>query len=120
MHTCNTAPMLTRVSAALMLFLPLALQQRNSRYDETDTCHSEASTLCAGLSSEKGNTVESMFDPVPHRISVANTSGIHISVKTAAKYHKERLSLLLLTWLQTVDPNQVILAILFAKSGNFF
>jgi fringe protein len=61
----------------------------------------------AGLYSEEWDAVESLFGRVPHRISVADTSGIHISVKTAAKYHEERLSLLLLTWLQTVEPHQV-------------
>lgn len=42
----------------------------------------------------------------PHKLSVADTSGIHLSLKTALKYHEERLSLLMLTWLQTVEPDQ--------------
>ena len=116
----DRTPTMTRVLAAL-LFLPLALQQRSSRYDGTDTCHLEDSTVCAfsgGLFSGERDAVEALYDLVPHRISVANTSGIHFSVKTAAKYHEERLSLLLLTWLQTVEPHQVTL-LSFAKSGNF-
>ena len=41
----------------------------------------------------------------PQRLTaVPGAAEVHISVKTAAKYHAERLSILLLTWLQTVEP----------------
>ena len=33
---------------------------------------------------------------------------IHLSVKTANIYHRTRLSLLFFTWMQTVDPDQVM------------
>ena len=33
---------------------------------------------------------------------------IHLSVKTANIYHKTRLPLLFFTWMQTVDPDQVM------------
>ena len=56
---------------------------------------------------KSSSAVQVILDRVPHRIFVANTSGIHLSVKTAAKYHEQRLSLVLLTWLQTVQPRQV-------------
>lgn len=52
--------------------------------------------------------VERIMGRIPHHITVADTSAIHISVKTAVKYHEERLSHLLLTWLQTLLPQQVI------------
>ena len=35
------------------------------------------------------------------------STDIFFSVKSTAKYHGPRLSLLLVTWLQTVDPSQV-------------
>ena len=35
-------------------------------------------------------------------------SSIHISVKTTAKYHDDRLVVMMLTWMRTVpDPTQV-------------
>ena len=42
----------------------------------------------------------------PERLSVADTSGVHLSIKTAGKYHEPRLALIMLTWLQTVLPEQ--------------
>ena len=36
-----------------------------------------------------------------------NNSDIFFTVKSTANYHGPRLSLLLVTWLQTVDPSQV-------------
>ena len=36
-----------------------------------------------------------------------NLSDVFISVRTATKFHKSRLMLLLHTWLQAVDPKQV-------------
>lgn len=37
----------------------------------------------------------------------ANSSAIYISLLTAPKFHDVRFSLQYLTWLQTVDPEQV-------------
>ena len=33
---------------------------------------------------------------------------IYVSIKTSGKFHTSRLSLQLVTWLQTVDPSQVL------------
>ena len=109
--------------AALVAFLLLlalrvspALQERTSTDGREVTCSSDTSTSCSNLSSHAGllsgdlpdNLPEELLlGRAPHRLTVADTAGIHISVKTAAKYHEERLSLLMLTWLQTIKPRQV-------------
>ena len=36
------------------------------------------------------------------------SSAVYISVKTTVSYHESRLAVLLLTWLQTVRPEQVM------------
>ena len=56
---------------------------------------------------EGGGAVASVLGRRPQRLSVVDSADVHISVKTAAKYHEGRLSLLLLTWLQTLQPQQV-------------
>lgn len=45
---------------------------------------------------------------LPHRMSVADTTGVHISLKTAEMFHEDRLALGMLTWLQAIEPHQVI------------
>ena len=100
-----------RVFACILLPLSLAQHQLElTRSDEmTDTCSSEQMATCETQSSSgflEQDAIK-LWGRVPHRLSVMNTSGIHVSVKTAAKYHEERLSLLMLTWLQILDPHQV-------------
>ena len=103
-----------RIWACILLFVPLTLQQQRSSDDRagSGTCSLEDFTMCeihaessARLLPEENELF--MWGRIPQRLSVVNTSGIHISVKTAAKYHEERLSLLMLTWLQTLEPQQV-------------
>ena len=79
------------------------------RFSVDNTCLVDfISVVQRSVSEESSSTgVEPLLGRIPHRLSVVNTSGVHISVKTAAKYHEERLELLLLTWLQTVQPQQV-------------
>ena len=43
----------------------------------------------------------------PERCTTPGTDDIYISIKTTRRYHKTRLSMLILTWLQTVKPEQV-------------
>ena len=38
----------------------------------------------------------------------SNCSDVFISVRTTAQFHRSRLLLLLYTWLQTVNPKQVV------------
>ena len=66
-------------------------QQDVSSCDEGGSCGSAAPIL----------------GKVPQRIVVPNSSDVYISVKTAGLYHESRLSLLLLTWMQTVNHKQV-------------
>ena len=104
------------IVALLLLCVAPALQERAiTDYGEV-TCSSDTSRSCSNLSSHAGllsrdvgdnPPEELLLGRMPHRLSVADTAGIHISVKTAAKYHEERLSLLMLTWLQTIEPRQV-------------
>lgn len=45
----------------------------------------------------------------PHRHIFTNCcSEVYVSVKTTASYHEPRLAILLLTWMQTLEPKQVI------------
>ena len=107
---------LQRVCFACLLYLVflaprLALQrQQLSRADDrtcaADVDGGERITCSAGLLGQGGGAPR-VLGRQPQRLVVAGSSGIHLSVKTAAKYHEERLSLLLLTWLQTVEPQQV-------------
>ena len=41
-------------------------------------------------------------------VADACSSAVYISVKTTVSYHESRLAVLLLTWLQTVRPEQVM------------
>ena len=41
------------------------------------------------------------------RVTVDGSQGIFVSIKTTKKYHKTRLPSLILTWLQTLQPEQV-------------
>ena len=43
----------------------------------------------------------------PQQVIARGSEGIYVSVKTTEKYHRSRLQLLLLTWLQTLTPHQV-------------
>lgn len=104
-----------RIFACMLVLTTQALQQEQepTRSDEVpDTCSSEQSAMCdiqssAGLLPREHGAMELLWGRVPHKLSVINTSGVHVSVKTAAKYHEERLSLLMLTWLQILEPHQV-------------
>lgn len=95
---------------AVLCLVSLAYQQQCSR---NETCFADVSTcgfkyIVRPDIERNSSAVEVLLGRVPHKITVADTSGIHLSVKTAAKYHEERLALLLLTWLQTVQPHQVL------------
>ena len=91
------------VLLALLLLVPATLQLRDE-----ETCFADGSLSCSLDQTHAALPVDSIQGRVPHKISAVDTSDIHISVKTATKYHEERLSLLLLTWLQTLEPQQVI------------
>ena len=41
------------------------------------------------------------------RLTVNRSKGILVSIKTTEKYHRTRLPPLVLTWLQTLQPEQV-------------
>lgn len=99
------------------LFLSLctccALEEQSTA--EHGVCLSEDSSLCgrthlaSAMEFSEAATVAGeklLLGRPPHRLSVADTSGIHLSLKTALKYHEERLPLVMLTWLQTVEPDQ--------------
>ena len=74
------------------------------------TCPADQVT-CGGdgeIENSEGGGARYVLGLRPQRLTaVPGAAEVHISVKTAAKYHAERLSILLLTWLQTVEPYQV-------------
>ena len=41
------------------------------------------------------------------RVAVDGSQGIFVSIKTTEKYHRTRLPPLVVTWLQTLQPEQV-------------
>eukprot|EP00731_Ephydatia_muelleri_P031356 Em0022g870a len=51
--------------------------------------------------------IQQLHGKYPEKRTVPRSSNVYISVKSTSAYHKSRLSLLLLTWLQTVEPEQV-------------
>lgn len=53
------------------------------------------------------SVIQQLYGKNPEQYIVPLSSNLHISVKTTSTYHKPRLSLILLTWLQTVAPEQV-------------
>ena len=78
---------------------------------ENDFCLSGDLVSCSEHQTQSGEasveaTSKLILGKTPQRISVADTSGVHLSIKTAGKYHEPRLALVMLTWLQTVLPEQ--------------
>lgn len=51
--------------------------------------------------------IQRLHGKYPEKLTVPRSTNVHISVKSTSAYHKPRLSLLLLTWLQTIEPEQV-------------
>ena len=110
---------LQRVSCCCLLlasFLSPLLALEQPETVEDATCSAEYCSdpvTCqenwrTGRDEEKGGgALPSVHGRKPQRLSVVDSSDVHVSVKTAAKYHDDRLSLLLLTWFQTLQPQQV-------------
>ena len=97
----------TTIASIQFVLLPilLALQQSHTIGDG-GTCSADPFTCSEHGWTEVGGA-RTILGLQPQRLVVGETSEIFISVKTAAKYHEQRLSLLLLTWLQTLQPHQV-------------
>ena len=49
----------------------------------------------------------SVLGKQPERCTTSGADDIYISIKTTQRYHKTRVLMLILTWLQTVKPEQV-------------
>ena len=101
--------------SALFLSLCTCCALEEQPTAEHGVCFSEDPSLCSrtrlastmqfsGAATVAGERL--LLGRRPHRLPVADTSGIHLSLKTAVKYHEERLPLVMLTWLQTVEPDQ--------------
>ena len=73
--------------------------------DVASSLSASAPTNIKQLPSMKRGSVEIRPERLP---PPAHSSGIYISLLTAPKFHDTRVSLLYLTWLQTIDPKQVI------------
>ena len=76
-----------------------------------DTCDSPPPPFTSSLNgypAELPLGSSTILGRIPERVSViSSTSDVFVSVKTTTSYHASRLSLLLLTWLQTLQSNQV-------------
>ena len=53
----------------------------------------------------------SVLGKQPERCATPEADDIYISIKTTQNYHKTRVPILILTWLQTVRPEQVNLTV---------
>ena len=76
-------------------------------------CTAEDGTSCAESGEPKDQSVSGSNDTLilgkrPQRHIIDYSSEVYISVKTTASYHEPRLAILLLTWMQTLKPKQVM------------
>ena len=104
----------------ILLWLSLAViwvsganKEEDTNYCRLDTdtellpsdrsCRTEGTNPSTSVVSE----IQRVHGKYPEQHVVPRSSKVHISIKTTSAYHKPRLSLLILTWLQTVAPEQV-------------
>ena len=75
-----------------------------------DTCSEDEHSSCdKGAQTTKGMTRSMSLLAAGHaeRITVDGSEGIFVSIKTTEKYHRTRLPPVVVTWLQTLQPEQV-------------
>ena len=75
-----------------------------------DTCDSPSPFISNlnGYPPELPRASSTILGRIPERVSVIpSASDVFVSIKATASYHEARLSLLLLTWMQTLHSNQV-------------
>ena len=68
--------------------------------EETPTIHTSAKSMAMKL----------LMGGKAEKVVVSDSKDIFISIKSTQKYHETRLPPVLLTWIQTVEPEQVSMA----------
>lgn len=79
--------------------------------DSGEDCKNQSIITGGGESScsicTKSKVLELLIGERQERVVVSGSEGIFVSIKTTQKYHATRLPPILLTWLQTINPQQV-------------
>lgn len=58
--------------------------------------------------------------PKCYEVKLETLKSIYLSVKTSKKFHEKRLAPLLVTWMQTLNPNQVRIDVIQTIRGKSY
>lgn len=107
----------------LVLVFHLALLLSSVHTSSLETC-SSFSDCDKGdelARTNKGRSTKSMSllaENHAERVKIDGGEGIFVSIKTTEKYHGTRLPQLVLTWLQTLQPEQVGVVIILSRGWS--